>query len=119
VVCTTLTPPRTQYGATHGKAQKRNPSKYAGTANPCNALFITRNEIRSAVRVRSSASTIWFTFRDQGDVSSVRQARHLAVADGAHDQAVIVADERLAGGVLWPTKRMRLSSCQLWRLSSR
>jgi hypothetical protein len=101
------------------KTQKRNPPKYAGTTIPCNALSITRNEIRSAVRIRLSASTIWFTFRARGDVSSVRQARHLAVAEGAHDQSVIVADERLAGGVLWPTRRMRLSSCQPWRLSFR
>jgi len=30
---TTLTPPGTQYGATHGKAGKGNPSKYAAFAS--------------------------------------------------------------------------------------
>ena len=32
---TTLTPPGTQYGATQGKAEKGNPSKYAAFATPC------------------------------------------------------------------------------------
>src|SRR5918994_1531647 len=41
---TTLTPPRTQYGATRSKAEQRNRLKYGGSANPCNTLFITRNE---------------------------------------------------------------------------
>jgi hypothetical protein len=35
-VDTTLTPPRTQYGATQGKAKKRNRLRYASFANPCN-----------------------------------------------------------------------------------
>ena len=32
---TTLMPPGTQYGATQGKAEKGNPSKYAAFATPC------------------------------------------------------------------------------------
>jgi hypothetical protein len=51
----TLAPPRTQHGATRGKAEKIRRLKYAGFINAGNALFITRNEVRSAVRVRSSA----------------------------------------------------------------
>jgi hypothetical protein len=35
---TTLTPPRTQYGATRSKAGKGNPSKYAVFAIPCTPL---------------------------------------------------------------------------------
>ena len=53
-----LTPPGTQYGATLGKVEERNRlgmRDLQTRANLCNALFITRNEMRSAVRVRSSA----------------------------------------------------------------
>jgi len=35
---TTLTPPRTQYGATQSKAEKRSPLRIAGSASPCNHL---------------------------------------------------------------------------------
>ena len=35
---TTLMPPGTQYGATQGKAEKGNPSKYAGFAFLCKPL---------------------------------------------------------------------------------
>jgi hypothetical protein len=35
---TTLTPPRTQYGATQGKAEKRNRLIYAGFATLCKPL---------------------------------------------------------------------------------
>jgi hypothetical protein len=35
---TTLTPPRTQYGATLGMAEKGKPFKYAGFASPCKPL---------------------------------------------------------------------------------
>src|SRR5215204_6785163 len=55
---TTLVPPRTQNGATHSKAEKRNRLRYAVPANLCKPPYarrITRNEGRSAVRVRSSA----------------------------------------------------------------
>ena len=55
---TTLTPPRAQYGATQGKAQKRNRLRYAVFVSPCNPqqrMIITRKEMRSAVRVHSSA----------------------------------------------------------------
>jgi hypothetical protein len=34
-------------------------------ANPCNTLFITRNELRSAVRVRSSALTNYLQNADK------------------------------------------------------
>jgi hypothetical protein len=60
---TTLTPPRTQYGATQGKAEKGNRLIYAGFESPCNALIITRKEGRSAVRVRSSALCSLAIFR--------------------------------------------------------
>jgi hypothetical protein len=33
-----LTPPVTQYGATQGKAEKRNRPKYAVFASPCKPL---------------------------------------------------------------------------------
>jgi hypothetical protein len=35
---TILIPPRTQYGATQGKAQKRNPLIYAAFASSCKPL---------------------------------------------------------------------------------
>ena len=35
---TTLTPAGAQYGATQGKAEKGNPSKYAGFATLCTPL---------------------------------------------------------------------------------
>ena len=35
---TTLTPPRTQYGATLGKAEQRNGPRYAGFATSCKPL---------------------------------------------------------------------------------
>jgi len=35
-IATTLTPPRTQYGATPGKPEQRKPPKYAGFATFCN-----------------------------------------------------------------------------------
>jgi hypothetical protein len=35
---TTLIPPETQYGATLGKAKKRNRLRYAGFTTPCNPL---------------------------------------------------------------------------------
>jgi hypothetical protein len=44
---TTLTSPRAQYSATHGKSQKRKPLRYEESeapANPCNTLCLTRNE---------------------------------------------------------------------------
>ena len=44
---TTLIPPRTQYGAIHGKAEKGNHFRYRGLASRCNPLqrlTITRNE---------------------------------------------------------------------------
>src|SRR5215218_8432554 len=43
----TLTPPRTQYGATRGKAEKSSRVRYGGFASPCkssNELIIIRNE---------------------------------------------------------------------------
>src|SRR5215212_1575141 len=62
-------------------------------AGTCNTLIISRKEIRSAVRVRSSALTIWSSSRDRGGLSSVRQARDLAVAEGVDEQSVIVAED--------------------------
>ena len=35
---TTLIPPRAQYGATQGKAEQRNPLRYAGFARLCKPL---------------------------------------------------------------------------------
>jgi hypothetical protein len=35
---TTLIPPRTQYGATRGKAEQRKPLRNAGFASSCNPL---------------------------------------------------------------------------------
>jgi hypothetical protein len=35
---TTLTPPRTQYSATHSKPETREPPKYAAFASSCNPL---------------------------------------------------------------------------------
>jgi hypothetical protein len=80
---TTLIPPAAQYGATRSKAGKGNPSKYAVFANPCNPLQCMTDhsylEIRSAVRVRSSAllftckyrKKVECTARSTGDLAAV------------------------------------------------
>ena len=55
-----VTPPRAQYGATLGKAGRRNQLRYPGLASPaypCNASIITEDETRSAIRVCSNGFT--------------------------------------------------------------
>jgi hypothetical protein len=49
-----------QHGARQGKKMPLNMRDLQACANPCNTLFITRNEERSAVRVRSSALLVIF-----------------------------------------------------------
>ncbi len=61
---TTLTPPGTQYGATHGKVGQRKPLSMGdlqARANPCNTRIITRNE-----QVSGSSPLVGSLFYGQG-----------------------------------------------------
>jgi hypothetical protein len=70
-----LTPPGAQYGARQGKETGLDMGDLHTCASPGNSLWLTRNEFRKAVRVRSSA--LYFTCktfkkrRDHGHTTGV------------------------------------------------
>ena len=64
---TTLTPPRTQYSATHGKTERRNQFRYPGLASSVHTPTTPRLSpvmSRSAIRVCSKRFTATVLIRN-------------------------------------------------------